>query len=68
MLGEDPLNPKDRVAAKATMAERWKYQMMRLQPRRGGQLGTTEQQVVASDHGTGAEEDVTGTGGGTDRP
>lgn len=33
VLGEDPLNPKDRVEAKASMAERWKYQQMRYQRR-----------------------------------
>ncbi|GGG66104.1 hypothetical protein GCM10011374_32650 [Kocuria dechangensis] len=68
VLGEDPLNPEDRVAAKATMAERWKYQMMRLQPRRGGQLGATEQQVVASGRGTDAEEDVTESGDPSAKP
>ena len=31
VLGDDPLNPKDRVEAKATMAQRWKYQRMRLE-------------------------------------
>jgi predicted PurR-regulated permease PerM len=53
VLGADPLDPKDRIEAKATMAQRWKYQMMRLQQRRGGQLGATEQQVAASE---GADE------------
>lgn len=33
VLGEDPLNPKDRVESKASMAERWKYQQMRYQRR-----------------------------------
>lgn len=31
VLGEDPVNPKNRVEAKASMAERWKYQQMRYQ-------------------------------------
>lgn len=42
VLGEDPLDPKDRVEAKATVAQRFKYQRMRLQQRRGGRGGTTE--------------------------
>ena len=29
VLGRDPLSPQNRVAAKATMAQRWKYQRMR---------------------------------------
>ncbi|AGF71188.1 AI-2E family transporter [Corynebacterium halotolerans] len=33
VLGEDPLDPKDRVESKASMAERWKYQQMRYQRR-----------------------------------
>lgn len=33
VLGEDPLNPKDRAEAKASMPERWKYQQMRYQRR-----------------------------------
>ena len=33
VLGEDPLDPKDRVESKASMAERWKYQQMRYQQR-----------------------------------
>jgi predicted PurR-regulated permease PerM len=53
VLGADPLDPKDRIEAKATMAQRWKYQMMRLQQRRGGQLGATEQQVAASEDADG---------------
>ncbi|MDI3330568.1 MAG: AI-2E family transporter [Micrococcus sp.] len=43
VLGEDPLNPKDRIEAKATVAQRFKYQRMRLQQRRGTKLGATEQ-------------------------
>ncbi|MDI3331473.1 MAG: AI-2E family transporter [Micrococcus sp.] len=43
VLGEDPLNPKDRIEAKATIAQRFKYQRMRLQQRRGTRLGATEQ-------------------------
>lgn len=33
VLGEDPLDAKDRVESKASMAERWKYQQMRYQER-----------------------------------
>jgi putative heme transporter len=33
VLGEDPVNPEDRVESKSTMAERWKYQQMRYQER-----------------------------------
>lgn len=33
ILGDDPVNPKDRVEARSTMAERWKYQQMRYQLR-----------------------------------
>ncbi|RSZ63202.1 AI-2E family transporter [Corynebacterium hylobatis] len=50
VLGEDPVNPKDWVAAKSTMAERWKYQQMRYQERlsrtlhiaRGGETAAKE--------------------------
>ena len=31
VLGEDPVNPESRVEAKASIAERWKYQQMRYQ-------------------------------------
>lgn len=33
VLGEDPVNPKNRVEAKASMVERWKYQQMHYQRR-----------------------------------
>lgn len=33
VLGADPISPKNRAAAKASMAERWKYQRMRYQQR-----------------------------------
>lgn len=33
VLGEDPVNPKTRVEAKASMAELWKYRKMRYRPR-----------------------------------
>lgn len=36
VLGKDPLDPKDRAASKATLAERWKYQRMRYQHRFDG--------------------------------
>ncbi|MFB0834336.1 AI-2E family transporter [Arthrobacter halodurans] len=44
VLGEDPLSPKDRVEAKATMAQRWKYERMRRQHRRGRRLGAADQE------------------------
>lgn len=47
VLGPDPLNPSDRVESKATMAQRFKYQTMRLQQWRGGKLGATEQDATA---------------------
>jgi hypothetical protein len=46
VLGADPLSAKDRVEAKATMAERWKYQRMRYQSRLGGRLGATEKDAA----------------------
>ncbi len=36
VLGEDPMSPKHRVEAKASMAERWKYHRMRYQSRLSG--------------------------------
>ncbi|WP_422116644.1 AI-2E family transporter [Brachybacterium sp. UNK5269] len=38
VLGDDPLEPKDRAANKATVAQRWKYRRMRRQ-RPGDSLG-----------------------------
>jgi predicted PurR-regulated permease PerM len=49
LLGEDPIEPQDRVAAKATMAERYRYQRMRLQQRPGAQLGATEQDAPSDE-------------------
>ncbi|MCD1143980.1 AI-2E family transporter [Kocuria sp. LUK] len=46
VLGPDPVNPKDRVEAKATMAERWKYQRMRYQQALGGRFGATERDAA----------------------
>ncbi|MFI7581875.1 AI-2E family transporter [Kocuria kalidii] len=46
VLGEDPLDPRDRVAAKATMAERWKYQRMRMQNLGGGKLGAAKRDAA----------------------
>lgn len=47
VLGEDPLDPKDRVQAKATMSQRFKYQRMRRQQVRGADLGAAEQDAAA---------------------
>jgi len=52
VLGADPLNPEDRVEAKATMVQRWKYQRMRLQQWRGNKPGAAEQGVVMPQEGT----------------
>jgi predicted PurR-regulated permease PerM len=49
VLGEDPLHPKSRIEAKATVAQRFKYQRMRLQQRRGAKLGATEQDATGDD-------------------
>ena len=49
VLGADPVNPKDRVEAKATMAERWKYQRMRYQQRLGARFGATERDAARQD-------------------
>ncbi|MFF0943628.1 AI-2E family transporter [Kocuria sp. CPCC 205300] len=46
VLGPDPVNPGDRVDAKATMSERWKYQRMRYQQAFGGRLGATERDAA----------------------
>ncbi|MFI7483770.1 AI-2E family transporter [Kocuria sp. M1R5S2] len=59
VLGPDPLSPKDRVAAKATMAERWKYQRMRLQQVGGNRLGATRRDAARArpDSGDADAED-----------
>lgn len=49
VLGPDPVNPQDRVEAKATMAERWRYQRMRYQQTLGGHFGATERDAVRQD-------------------
>lgn len=49
VLGPDPVNSKDRVEAKATMAERWKYQRMRYQQALGGRFGAAERDAVRQD-------------------
>lgn len=41
VLGEDPMSPKHRVEAKASMGERWKYHRMRYQNRLGGRRDAT---------------------------
>ncbi|WP_255396161.1 AI-2E family transporter [Kocuria sp. CNJ-770] len=64
VLGSDPVNPKDRVESKATMAERWKYQRMRYQQALGGRFGATERDAVRQDDST--DDDAPhSTGGGT---
>lgn len=55
VLGADPLSPKDRVAAKATMAERWKYQRMRLQQAGAGRLGATKKDAARGRGGQDAD-------------
>ena len=54
VLGEDPIAPQDRVAAKATMAERYRYQRMRLQERRETQLGATQDDSAPDDEDAAA--------------
>jgi predicted PurR-regulated permease PerM len=49
VLGKDPLDPKDRIEAKATVAQRFKYQRMGLQRRGGAKLGATEQDATGED-------------------
>ncbi|MCC2594356.1 AI-2E family transporter [Tessaracoccus sp. OS52] len=51
VLGDDPLGTKERAASRATIAQRWKYQRMRLQRRGGESLGANEH-----DEKTGMEE------------
>lgn len=69
VLGPDPVNPEDRIEAKATMAERWKYQRMRYQQALGGRFGATERDAVRQEDDTddgawNSAED--GAGSGTD--
>lgn len=56
VLGEDPIDPKDRVTAKATMAERYRYQRMRLQQRRGSRLGATQEDAAPDEQDTEASD------------
>lgn len=61
VLGKDPLAPKDRASAKATTAQRLRYQLIRRGPRRGGTLGAVEQeekQEQKEDH-EGPDTDTT---------
>ncbi|HRO94821.1 MULTISPECIES: AI-2E family transporter [Micrococcaceae] len=48
VLGADPLDPKDQMRDKATLAQRFRYQRMRLQHRRGARLGATEQDTTGT--------------------
>ncbi|WP_260853528.1 AI-2E family transporter [Kocuria palustris] len=48
VLGRDPVDPETSAARRATLAERWRYQAMRLQPIRHGSRGAT-----ATDAATG---------------
>ena len=49
VLGDDPLNPKDRADAKATMVQRWRYQRMRLEQLRPRKLGATQNDAEAAE-------------------
>jgi predicted PurR-regulated permease PerM len=55
VLGEDPISPKNRVAAKATIADRWKYQRMRYQQRFTSHRHPSQQ--AAPDSGDDDHED-----------
>jgi putative heme transporter len=72
VLGPDPVNQKDRVEAKATMAERWKYQRMRYQQALGGRFGATERDAVRQrDDADGAapvQDEDTGSAAGARKP
>ena len=59
-LGDDPISPRDRVAGKATVAERFKYQKMRHREQRGAALGANEE---AEAEQAGAEERPDGPAG-----
>ncbi|MCY1157456.1 MAG: family transporter [Citricoccus sp.] len=62
VLGEDPLDPKDRAAAKATPAQRLRYQRMRRQRRRSavpggaGPHGPAQASPEVEDAGTAAAD------------
>jgi predicted PurR-regulated permease PerM len=49
ILGDDPLDAKDRAAAKATPAQRSRYQRFRRQDQHGDQLGATEEDKPSED-------------------
>jgi len=49
VLGEDPLNPKDRASEKATLAQRMRYQAIRWHEQRGRKLGAVEQDTAEED-------------------
>ncbi|TDL42778.1 AI-2E family transporter [Kocuria rosea] len=72
VLGPDPVNQKDRVEAKATMAERWKYQRMRYQQALGGRFGATERDAVRqrddADGAAPAQDEDTGSAAGARKP
>lgn len=46
VLGKDPLDPKDRPAAKATASERRKYRLLRFRRGEGAPLGAVDQQAA----------------------
>ncbi len=49
VLGEDPLKTQNRPAAKATLAQRWRYQRIRRQRRHNGPLNTTAEGTTTDD-------------------
>jgi len=49
VLGEDPLDPKDRASAKATFAQRMRYQAMRWHEKRGRNLGAVAEDAAEKD-------------------
>jgi predicted PurR-regulated permease PerM len=55
VLGADPLDPEDQMRDKATLAQRFRYQRMRLQHRRGARLGATEQDATGTNHSDKAD-------------
>jgi len=63
VLGEDPLDPKDRAAAKATPAQRLRYWRMRRQSQDlGAELGTVSAQEDREDRTDREEPERDGTG------
>ncbi|WP_149956854.1 AI-2E family transporter [Zafaria cholistanensis] len=49
VLGEDPLNPKDRASEKATLAQRMRYQAIRWYEQRGRKPGAAERDTANQD-------------------